>query len=381
MQEQINELKYLDQKERIERSVELVQNLIERQQKDDIITFLQHLIGDEQATLTARPVMLAVSTSLGSLPPPMLKELSHQILDILGARASSTFEEPTVIIRELLSDCYQQEGEFEKAADFLAQNVSLGSSRNMAEAERARIYVKIAKLYMQNRNWEKAGEYNKRAAVLQVRIAQPETLLDFKICNATMLDRNGNFLDAAHKYRELSQVAAEQDRFIYHQKAVICIMLSPAGPRRSNLLNSLYKDERSASLSYFQLLQKLYLSHLVKGDDVAQLASTLEAYQQERLGAAVMEHNILAASRIYSNITFAQLGSLLGVDVSKAEETAATMIIQNRMEGTINQVQGVIGFESDVGALSQWDDQIADICHSVNAIVDGISAKYGPLTA
>lgn len=53
----------------------------------------------------------------------------------------------------------------------------------------------------------------------------------------------------------------------------------------------------------------------------AQLRQHLSPHQVPLLGKALMSHNLLAASKIYDNITFAQLSTLLGV---RAEEVCNT---------------------------------------------------------
>lgn len=49
------------------------------------------------------------------------------------------------------------------------------------------------------------------------------------------------------------------------------------------------------------------------------------------LEKAVVEHNLLAASRLYNNIYFSELGQLLGVPPNKAERIASRMIAENRL--------------------------------------------------
>ena len=49
------------------------------------------------------------------------------------------------------------------------------------------------------------------------------------------------------------------------------------------------------------------------------------------LEKAVIEHNLLAASRLYNNIYFSELGQLLGVQPDKAERIAARMIAEKRL--------------------------------------------------
>jgi COP9 signalosome complex subunit 4 len=50
------------------------------------------------------------------------------------------------------------------------------------------------------------------------------------------------------------------------------------------------------------------------------------------LERAVVEHNLAAASRLYLNIYFAELGALLGVPAERAEAVASRMIAENRLQ-------------------------------------------------
>lgn len=63
------------------------------------------------------------------------------------------------------------------------------------------------------------------------------------------------------------------------------------------------------------------------------------------LDRAVMEHNLLASSKIYNNITFRGLGALLDLTPGAAETMARKMIEQGRLRGFIDQVDKLIWFE------------------------------------
>jgi len=65
------------------------------------------------------------------------------------------------------------------------------------------------------------------------------------------------------------------------------------------------------------------------------------------LDRAVMEHNLLASSKIYNNITFRGLGALLDLTPGAAETMARKMIEQGRLRGSIDQVDKLIVFETD----------------------------------
>jgi COP9 signalosome complex subunit 4 len=93
---------------------------------------------------------------------------------------------------------------------------------------------------------------------------------------------------------------------------------------------------------------------------------------------AVIEHNLLSASKLYNNIMVTDLGQLLGVDPRLAEETAAKMIGEERMTGKIDQVDGLIYFQDPKdasAAMVQFDDQILDVCNQVNALIDLMDKK------
>jgi len=52
----------------------------------------------------------------------------------------------------------------------------------------------------------------------------------------------------------------------------------------------------------------------------------------------VLEHNLMAISRIYLNIALSQLSFILHIDVKRAEKIAATMISEHRLKAKIDQV-------------------------------------------
>lgn len=50
------------------------------------------------------------------------------------------------------------------------------------------------------------------------------------------------------------------------------------------------------------------------------------------LDRAVIEHNLAAASKLYNNIYFTELGSLLGCTPERAEKTASKMVMEDRLK-------------------------------------------------
>lgn len=156
--------------------------------------------------------------------------------------------------------------------------------------------------------------------------------------------------------------------------AITCAVLAPAGPNRSRILSNLYRDERSASTPHHTILSKMFLDQIIRPSEVTEFASTLKPHQLARLPStslvvvddeeedgmaggkkgpetvldrAVMEHNVLSASKIYNNITFKGLGLLLSLTPSAAEALARNMIQQKRLLATLDQVDGLLLFDDD----------------------------------
>lgn len=168
--------------------------------------------------------------------------------------------------------------------------------------------------------------------------------------------------------------------------AITCAILAAAGPQRNRVLTTLYKDERCTRLPVFSLMEKVYLERILRNDEVQAFSANLKPHQlgvesedgMSIVSRAVIEHNLLSASKLYNNIMVTDLGQLLGVDPRLAEETAAKMIGEERMTGKIDQVDGLIYFQDPKdtsAAMVQFDDQILDVCNQVNALIDLMDKK------
>lgn len=139
------------------------------------------------------------------------------------------------------------------------------------------------------------------------------------------------------------------------------------------MLATLYRDERTAGLEQQPILAATFLDHIIRRNLVSDFEATLKPHQlaklppQRRLpeedpsapvdplakrgpetvlDRAIMEHNLLSASKIYSNISFAGLGSLLALTPAAAEAMARTMISQGRLKASMDQVERLIMFDA-----------------------------------
>ncbi|PSR73398.1 hypothetical protein PHLCEN_2v10690 [Hermanssonia centrifuga] len=245
------------------------------------------------------------------------------------------------------------------------------------DEEKLRVYVRIVRLLLEEEDSVQAETYYNRAASLAHTTNDKELLLGFKLSQARIHDYSRRFLEAAMKYHELSWVAEidEEERKQMLSAAVTCAVLAPAGPNRSRVLAALCRDERTSELPTFNILTKMFLDRILRSAEVHEFEGTLKPHQLAKialsssdqlasadddvndpsaskrtgpstvLDRAVMEHNLLASSKIYNNITFRGLGALLDVTPGAAETMARRMIEQGRLKGTIDQVEKLIWFD------------------------------------
>lgn len=168
----------------------------------------------------------------------------------------------------------------------------------------------------------------------------------------------------------MDRIVLELMKLVNSCAAISCSILAPAGPTRSRILSALYRDERSAQTPFYSILAKMFLDQLIRPTEIAPFASSLRTHQLAKLAPtqavklaedaeleqgkkgpetvldrAMMEHNVLACSRVYNNITFKGLGLLLDLRPSAAEQMARTMIQQGRLRASLDQVEELIIFD------------------------------------
>lgn len=217
-------------------------------------------------------------------------------------------------------------------------------------------YLKIARLFLEEDDPIQAEAYINRASLLQADTKFENLSILYKVCYARVLDYRRKFIEAAQRYNELSYrtIVDEDERMNALKKALICTILASAGQQRSRMLATLFKDERCQHLPAYSILEKMYLERIIRRSDLQEFEALLQPHQKATtvdgttiLDRAVFEHNLLSASKLYNNITFVELGALLEIPPTKAERIASQMITESRMNGYIDQIDGIVHFESE----------------------------------
>lgn len=364
--------------------------------------------------IAARPLLTQFVAKLADLKqtPDLQINVASTAIRLLQPRVVS-FEDQDTSLKLLLADAHQQNEDFTAAAHAL-ETISLSNSqRQIPDSERCDIWVRIARCYLEDDDPTSASTSINRAKNIlhKVPTNTPEgksTHIQFQSAQARVLDSQRQFLDAAASYHALSfeMVIDEDDRLQSLTAAIICTVLAPAGPQRARTLAKLYKDERSVQLPEHAILEKIFLDRVLDPAEVSSFAAKLAPHHLARtsdgstvLERAVLEHNLLGASRLYRNISVGGLGTLLGTDAEKAEQYAASMIEQGRLKGSIDQIDGMIFFEgdneaADAGAkaeeragvqvtglsgadseLRRWDNAIQGLLAEVEHVTTMIQAK------
>ncbi|XP_058081359.1 COP9 signalosome complex subunit 4-like [Magnolia sinica] len=235
--------------------------------------------------------------------------------------------------------------------------------RMMDETYKLSKCVQIAHFYLEDNDAVNAEVFINKASFL-VSSSQQEVLnLQYKVCYARILDLKRKFLEAALRYYDISQIEKRQigdeliDEDALEQALSVVVtykILATASSQHSRVLATLYKDERCSKLKIYPILQKVYLERILHKPEIDAFAKELRAHQKAflldnftMLDRAMIEHNLLSASKLYTNISFEELGTLLGIAPQKAEKIASRMIYEDRMRGSINQVEAVIHFQDD----------------------------------
>jgi COP9 signalosome complex subunit 4 len=319
----------------------------------NISQYVESLLGDSLGILQSRPILVSVVSDFSKIPSAEVKiDAGKQILDLLAPRVAS-FEEQDLEIKRIVADALTEEDDFAGAAKVL-QTINLDGSTAFSANARAAHWIRIVRCYLEEDQAENAVAFINRIKNVLPDVTDRETRLTFLLCQARILDSQRSFLEAANRYYDVSTetAVAEEERLRSLSQAITCAVLAPAGPQRATTLAKLYKDDRAKQMEEYGIMEKIFLNRLLSPGEVEAFAEKLATHQKAKtadgstvLHKAVLEHNLLAASRLYRNIYTAQLGKLLSVDADTAERYAAQMIEQGRLVGSIDQIQQLIFFD------------------------------------
>jgi COP9 signalosome complex subunit 4 len=320
--------------------------------------------------------------------------LAEQLVELIRTKEHDF---PTALMRalRLLAECYEgaDTPRYDDAAKVLG-SFRWGDYREEVEAtfqERVWWFVHMAENLLEiDRSGAASQAISKAMPLVKELVLEDKEQrllhIQFKFAYARIQDIERKFLNASRDYRQLAVCygdLGEPSLLKCLENAITCAILADASGGRDKALAMLYYDERSSTRPNYFMLEKMFRDRIIRKSELKKFDSLLQSHQQaiNKDGITVLEnavksHNIKAVSKIYSNITFTELGHILDLSPMAAEDMARTMIEKKQLQGTIDQVQEIIEFEADSGVLRQWDSSISHVCNMVNDTLDSINGKF-----
>lgn len=356
--------------------------------------------GSALGIVAQRSILTAYIAALRSFDNADLTiEIGQHVLDRLSSQSHS-FVEQGATIREIMADAHESNEDHLEAAKLLAEIPLDNSQRRVTDEDCVKIWVRIVRNYLEIDDTTSAESYLNKLRNIMYKVSDPTLNLHFKLSQARIQDSQRQFLSSSQAYHDISfsPAISEEERLHTLSMAVKCAILAPAGPLRSRTLGRLYKDERSTNLEEFTMLENMFFDRLLAPAEVEKFAQGLSPHQLATtsdgstvLAKAVVEHNLLGASRLYTSIGFEALGTLLGLDAEKAEDTTSRMIEQGRLVGSIDQIEEVIYFENreasgekgsgraevTIGKESRrWDANVESLAEEVENITNALQREF-----
>jgi COP9 signalosome complex subunit 4 len=384
----------LDNKEdKKNKYIAVVQEIFESESGSNVKIFIDHIT--KQNAVVSREVLRQFADAYkgkrkASSGKTLLKSMIESMDTILAENNTKLFEEVVNSLLYNIAKVFQGEMEdddedaFEKAARYMGKINLESTNQPYTPAKKCKILIHTAQLYLAEDKYREAEIFvNKCRDHIQAKDIPEMTKLKFWSSMAAVQDANQKYHLAAAGYLRLSEkIVNPKESLEKLEQGMKCTILSPAGPNRARLLAKFYKDERATQLPGAKLVEKMFMERLIAKSDYEAFEGTLAEHQMRLtkegwtlLRKAVIEHNLIATSKLYNNITMADLAKILEVDADGAENIAASMIAQGRLTGKIDQSKSLLHFVS-AHVLQNWDANIESVCNSVNEIFDKITINH-----
>jgi COP9 signalosome complex subunit 4 len=391
MESKLNAILSSNSKDKASSYRDLLQDMLRTEAVSDIKTYLQYAVQDQLGLMLSRQIFVDFIELYQSFASKYHEEVNEEILQFALMQLQTrtvAFEEQISSLRVMLADLYESQENWTQAAMMLKGIPMDSGTRTVSNDFKLRIYIRIVRLYLEDEDSVNADAYLNRAQMLEIQDRRLQ--LELTACQARSMDFKRQFISSAHKYLELSYVSEmdESERIQALTCACVCAVLAPAGPQRTRLLATLYKDDRVRERTELQkngvapILEKMHLGRVCKPAHVQEFRQILLPHQlallpdgSTVLDRAIREHNILSVSRLYNNISFQELGNLLAVSAEQAENLTAQMISEKRLQAKMDQVDKLIYF-SRQSTLNIWDEQIAAFCYQLDDIATLIRQRY-----
>jgi COP9 signalosome complex subunit 4 len=366
----------------------------------DLSAYSRTLLDDNLGVVVLRPLVSNFVEQFRKIKDPEVKiEVGENVIALLQTKGVGQYEEQDTLIKEAVADACEETEDYRKSARVLGSINLESTQRSLSNDDKAKVWIRIVRCYLEEDDPTSALTHLNKVKNIVYSVQDKETRIHFQLSQARIHDSQRNFLDAAKAYYALSlePSIADDERHQALSSSIVCAVLSPAGPPRSRMLATLYKDDRAASVENHPVLEKMFFDRLIPPHETKAFAAALQPHHLARtadgstvLDQAVRQHNLVGASKLYNNIGFDQLGELLGIDAEKAEDYAAKMFEQGRLSGHIDQIERFIFFEGEgsgerktgmaervVGReRRKWDANVQGLAEEVERVTTMIQTQF-----
>jgi len=300
--------------------------------------------------------------------PPELESLLPKM------NSRKNFEQCAAKLGMHLAGVYEGAGDTDKAATTLAQALNQykleGGSQEHLELD---LHFKCASFHAKRGDMAECSKFLSKARGMKGRTDRHRQ--QHAMLQGQVNQHSGKFLVAARGYLKVANVDESAVR-----EGAICAILGLGEDTKGGIVGSVdrqtvlidfAKDPRAAALDVFPFLLKALKGQLFRPEDVKDLVGLLAPHQSTHFTTvAVLEHNILAVSSLYDNVSLRQLGLILNVSKDEAEKAASSIISEGRLSASIDQVSDILSFNR---TDDEFDTNIRDTCKAVQDIVAEIS--------
>ena len=163
-----------------------------------------------------------------------------------------------------------------------------------------------------------------------------------------------------------------------------CLVMVPRTSQRTILIQSLLKHEKhwivpitylmSEMVHPFQLISSHTSSqcHKSQRSEWSWLTPKHfnELYSEKQFLTSLLSHDVRSVANMYETISIGHLAKLLHCEVSETECLIREMVMSSTIEATIDQIQGMIEFNSSSGTtiMDQWTTQIQSSCRDIDVL-------------
>ncbi|CAB16573.1 COP9/signalosome complex subunit Csn4 [Schizosaccharomyces pombe] len=310
--------------------------------------------------------LLDVAVSISSL------ELRKELISELYVPVQSLEEAPSEYLVSCclqLATIYEAEQNFELLCSSLEAVEKHGHFENDLE-QLLLLRIRLGDAYLKLGKAEKAILTVRTSIPLAFKVSNDQLLMELQLCNARALDETGQFLEAAKCYYRVLQYKVPGNELIYRENlcsVAQCLLLAIPSPIVLQFLQEISLQPSVREIPFYSLVEKYLKRKFIGKEDGAFLLPFLLPHQvihMNRLiedGRHFLETNILFLSEFFEVSSTSILAKHFKLSEEQVDTVVADMVIQERLNASIDQCEGYITFLPEYGKANNLPNYVNKI--------------------